>query len=97
MSDLLTITDKAREYLLAKGGVIHIIDNRNTPLCCGRINFGPTVSIGAPGDIRNYTETAVNGIRVYMPLRFRSPFPLSVEVQTFFGWTTLHLEGWKIL
>jgi len=53
---------------------------------------------GIPKNVKDYTETVINNVRVYLPRTFALPHdPLTIDVRTFWGWTTLHLLGWKLI
>jgi hypothetical protein len=92
---MITVTDRAKEYLKRKGGDMYIAESRNTSICCGRINFGPAVHRGTPVNLKDFSKTVINGINVYLPNKFESPFPLTVDVRRFLFIRSLYLEGWK--
>jgi hypothetical protein len=94
---MIIVANEARDYLLAHGGVIHICKERAIPLCGGRINLSPTVSLGEPENIEDYTYANINSIKVYRPRNFESPYDLTVSLQKFLRWKWLVLEGWMII
>ena len=94
---MIIITDEARDYLLAHGGVIHIRDQGLVSFFWGRLNLGPTVGRGEPANIRDYSYANINSIRVYRPRDFESPYTLTVNLRKFMGWQWLGLDGWKIV
>ncbi|MCX7780919.1 MAG: hypothetical protein N2491_08385 [Negativicutes bacterium] len=60
--------------------------------------MGPSVRLGEPPQISEYTVQQVSGVKLYVPQGFTAPFELTVEVHSFFGlFKTLHLEGWKMI
>jgi hypothetical protein len=92
---MISVTDNAREYLKRKGGNIYIVESSNTSMCCGEVNFGPTVHRGTPVNIKDFTKTVINEITIYLPNKFESPFPLTVDIRKFLFITSLYLDGWK--
>jgi hypothetical protein len=94
---MLAITDEARDYLLKKGGTVHLSSTRHANLCRGRINFGPSVRLGVPKNVRDYNMCIINQIKVYRLNGFESPFPLTISVHNLFGLMMLNLTGWKLV
>lgn len=94
---MIIITNKARDYLLGKDGAVHLSNPYPVGLCCGRINFCPTVRKGVPRNVEDYREVVVNKIRLFLPRKFTPLCDLTIDVQTFMGISTLHIEGWKLI
>jgi hypothetical protein len=94
---MILITDEARDYLLAKDGAAHLSDSYLIGVCCGRINFCPSVIKGVPKNQGKYREMTINKIRLFLPLSFTAPCDLTINVQKFLGISTLHIEGWKLI
>ncbi len=95
---MITVNDDVREYVLEQGGTITIEHAVEAGMCCGRINLAPSVRLGQPPqDGHAYQLTQINGIGVYLPKNFTSPYPLSIALGKIFWFKTLHVEGWKII
>jgi hypothetical protein len=94
---MLTISDKAREYILTKKGAVYLFQNGGTGLCCGNIDFGPSVYLGEPPDKKEYIVKKIDGITVHIPEKFTTSMPLTIHVESFFGIKSLHIEGWKLI
>ena len=94
---MLTISDQAREYILAKSGSVYLFENGRARMCCGNIDFGPSVYLGQPPDDKDYKVEEINGITVFVPKRFYAPNPLTIDIGNFLGLKTLHIEGWKLI
>jgi hypothetical protein len=94
---MIAVSDKARDYLLKKSGAIYLFNARPISLCCGRINFGPSVRPGKPKNITDYKAQIINKIYVYLPQGFLSPYPLTIELQNCLGFRMLHVVGWKLI
>ncbi|WP_378954920.1 CC/Se motif family (seleno)protein [Pelosinus sp. sgz500959] len=94
---MITINDKARDYILTKGGCIHVLHGNGAAMCCGRVNFGPSIEIGEPREIRDYTLVMMNEIQVYLPKNFHIHYPLVIGLGNFLGIKSLRIEGWKLL
>lgn len=95
--NVISVSNKARDHIKTKGGIVQIISGDKLGLCWGRINLGPSVRLGMPKDQDNYTLQRINEIDVYTPLEFYSPNPLVIVVQSLLGFKTLHIEGWKLI
>ncbi|WP_408643056.1 CC/Se motif family (seleno)protein [Thermosinus carboxydivorans] len=61
------------------------------------MNLGPSVRLGPPKNCADYEKQAINSIDVYIPKGFSCPFALTIEVGSFFGFKTLHIDGWKLI
>lgn len=94
---MLTVSDEARNYILTAKGAVYVIENGGTGLCCGNIDFGPSVYLGEPPDRKEYVAKEMNGITVYLPRKFYTAMPLEIHVSSFLGIKSLHIEGWKVL
>jgi hypothetical protein len=94
---MLTISDEAREYILTAKGAVYLFQNGGTGLCCGNIDFGPSVYLGEPPDKKDYIAKEINGITVYWPEKFTTNIPLIIHVGSFLGIKSLHIEGWKLI
>lgn len=94
---MIMITDKARDYLLSKEGAAHLSEPYNIGMCCGRFSFCPSVIKGLPKNPRKYREVIINKIRLFIPLNFNVYCDLTIDIQNFLGFSTLHIEGWKLI
>ncbi len=94
---MITINNKARNYILTKGSCIHVIHGNGAAMCCGRINFGPSVGLGKPRKPEKYDLMVMDGIDVYIPKSFHTYHPLIIGLGSFLGIKNLRIEGWKIL
>ncbi|MHC1746414.1 MAG: CC/Se motif family (seleno)protein [Negativicutes bacterium] len=61
------------------------------------MNLGPSVRLGVPHNPEKYKVSKINGILVYVPVAFESPFDLRIVLRKFFWFKSLHIEGWKII
>jgi hypothetical protein len=52
---------------------------------------------GKPKNIKDYSVRIINKIHVYLPQDFLSPYPLTINLQGFFGLNMLSVEGWKLI
>lgn len=94
---MITVDDKAREYILTKGGSVYVLHDSRAALCCGRINFGPSVRLGKPLQVEDYILVVMNRIDVYLPKDFHTHNPLVIGLGNFLGITNLRMEGWKLM
>lgn len=94
---MLTVSDEAKEYILSKKKSVYLLQHGRTSLCCGNVDFGPSVYLGNPPDDREYNAKEINGITVYLPQHFCTSFPLTIQVGSFLGIKDLHIEGWKLI
>ena len=53
--------------------------------------------LGIPKNLADYMPLTVDGIDVYLPEGFETPFALTVGLNSLFGFKTLNIEGWKII
>jgi hypothetical protein len=95
--DMLRISDAAKEYILTKKKPVYVIQNGPTGLCCGSVDFGPSVYWGNPPMDQEYTINEIDGITVYVPQDFYTNVPLTVEVRSFLKIKNLYIEGWKVI
>jgi len=94
---MLTVSDKARDYILTAKGAVYLFENGRTGLCCGNIEFEPSVCLGEPPDKKGYIVKGINGINVHLPETFTTNIPLTIHVGSFLGIKSLHIEGWKLI
>lgn len=94
---MLRISDEAKEYILTKKKSVYVIQNGPTGLCCGSVDFGPTVYLGNPPNDQEYNRNEIDGITVYLPHDFYTNVPLTVEVRSFLTIKNLYIKGWKII
>lgn len=94
---MLTVSDEAKEYILNEKKSVYLLQEGRTSLCCGNIDFGPSVFLGNPPDDKDYNVKEINGITVYLPRHFCTSVPLTIQVGSFLGIKTLHIEGWKLI
>jgi len=48
-----------------------------------------------PKNVGDYSMSVVNEVKVYLPVGFESPFPLTIGVENLLGFRILRLSGWK--
>ncbi|MEG6587057.1 CC/Se motif family (seleno)protein [Dendrosporobacter sp. 1207_IL3150] len=94
---MLRVSDDVRDYVKNKGGVVTISHGCDAGMCCGRINLGPTVRLGKPDNLEDFNEYLLNGISVFVPLNFISPYSLKIVLGKLLWFNTLHIEGWKLV
>lgn len=94
---MLTISDKARDYILSKNGAVYLFENGRAGMCCGNIDFGPSIYLGEPPDGKDYKIEKINEVTVYIPKRFYACSSLTIQIGSFLGMKTLHIEGWKLM
>lgn len=94
---MISVTEEAREHILAKGGTIYLLDTKPVGLCCGRVAFEPQLTLGVPAKPENYDRNVINDIQVYIPKRFSVPCPLTIDVKKHFGHKFLRLNGWRLI
>jgi hypothetical protein len=94
---VLTVSDEAKEYILIEKKAVYLLQTGRTSLCCGNIDFGPSVFLGNPPDDNDYNVKEINGITVYLPQNFCTNVPLTIQVGKFLGIKTLYIEGWKLI
>jgi hypothetical protein len=92
----VTISDKARDYLMKHGNAVHIFTTRSG-LSWGRVNLGPSVRRGVPKNAAEYDMVIVNQIRLYLHRDFDTPFPLVIDVHDLLGLRMLYISGWKLV
>ena len=90
---MITVTEEAREHILAKGGTIYLLDTKPVGLCCGRVAFEPQLTLGVPAKQENYDRNVINDIQVYIPKRFSVLYPLTIAVKKHFRHKFLRLNG----
>jgi len=94
---MLSVSDKARDYILIKGGCVHVLPSEGISMCCGSVNLGPSVELGEPPHVEGYISVIINGINVYQPKNFYTSYPLIIGLGEFLGIKSLRVEGWKLL
>lgn len=92
----MMISDEARDYLLERGGAVHLFTAR-ADLMWGRVNLGPSVRRGVPKNVTEYDMAVVNQIKLYLPRDFDTPSPLTIDLRRLFGIKMLYVSGWKLL
>jgi hypothetical protein len=55
------------------------------------------VGLGIPKNLDRFCRITVDGVDVYLPQGFDTPYPLTIKLHSLFGFKTLHLEGWKLI
>jgi hypothetical protein len=45
---VLNVSDEAKEYILIEKKAVYLLQTGRTSLCCGNIDFGPSVFLGNP-------------------------------------------------
>lgn len=94
---MINISEQAGEYIRQKGGCVHVFLYEPVGLCCGNVDLGPTVRLGRPLDPENYCLQAnAHDLQLYVPRRFFSRNPLTINIQTVVGFRTLYIDGWKV-
>lgn len=94
---MIEIAAAAREYVLKRGGCLHLYDYGNLKLCCGQMNPGPSVRIGLPPDQTGYECRRIDGIDVYLPNGFSYAEKLTIQFRRVLCFDDLYLDGWKLL
>ena len=94
---MISVSDKARDYILLKGGCVHVSHSHETGGCCLSVNLSPTVSLGEPPRVKDYTLAKMNDINVYLPKDFYTSDPLVIGLGELFGMKNLRIEGWKLI
>ena len=93
---MIQVDNQAQAYILEKGGAITLEHGNQTALCCGSVNFGPDVRVGKPQKA-GYSVTVNNGLSIYLPRGFHSPYELTIKLRTVLGFKSLYIDGWKLL
>lgn len=94
---MITIDPKAQEYIRKNGSAVHLIDNGQASLCCGRIELCPSVRLGIPKNTKDYTIKPADGIELFLPKKFYYPHPLTIELKKFLWRDSLTITGWKLI
>ncbi len=94
---MISVTEAAREHILARGGTIYFLDTKPVGLCCGRVAFEPPLTLGVPAKPERYTMNVINDIQVYIPKRFAVAYPLTIDVKKKFGRKFLRIDGWRLV
>lgn len=94
---MISVTEAAREHILAKGGTIHLLDTKPVGLCCGRVAFEPHLTLGVPARQERYNLNIINDVQVYIPKRFAVGYPLTIDVKNTFGRKFLRINGWRLI
>ena len=93
----LSISPAALGYIKERGGVCHVVAGSQVSACCGRMQLAPTVEMGEPCQTDLFSLQVVEGVKLYIPNDFASPYPLTIDVNRFLGFRRLVLCGWKII
>lgn len=93
----LSISPAAIGYIREKGGSCHVIAGSQVSACCGRMQLAPTVEVGEPRKADLFSLQIVEGVKLYVPKDFVSPYPLTIDVNCFLGFRRLVIYGWKII
>ena len=93
----ITVQNSAKDLIRQKGGAFYIDSGTAASMCCGRINLGPSVTLGIPPNKEKFELEEVDGIHMYVDKEFVSPFPLIVVVSRFLCFRHLAIEGWKLI
>lgn len=94
---VISVTEAAREHILARGGAIYFLDTKPVGLCCGRVAFEPPLTLGVPAKKERYNLNVISDIQVYIPKRFSVATPLTIDVKKQFGHTFLQICGWRLI
>lgn len=94
---LLTVHPAASEYIKAQGGAVYLYEFGGAAMCCGRVNFGPSVELGIPKNPTEYILHVSDGISIYAPKKLFTPYPLTIVARKFLGVTSLQVDGWKLV
>lgn len=87
----VTLTDAARDWLAAQGSeMILRVSTRHG--CCGGQAGVVVAEAGGPASPQDYDERTLDGIRVHVA-RNLGPGPYRVDVEGFFRWRRLVVEG----
>ena len=82
---MISVSDEARDYILLKGGCIHVSHSHEIGGCCLSVNLSPTVTLGEPPRVKDYAVAKMNDINVYLPKDFHTLDPLIIGLGQFLG------------
>jgi len=91
---MLTITDKALEYIKSHGKPVYL-ELFQVITCCIDIRESPSVRLGQPPDPENYSSEQIQGITVYIPHDLPE-IPLTLTLISFLGFKKLAIDGWAL-
>ncbi|MDD4600120.1 hypothetical protein SDC9_20942 [bioreactor metagenome] len=94
---MITISQEAREYILRKGGAVHLFEAGPVSMCCGQVDLGPSVQLGEPKNVEAYKLQEMAGIKLYLPFGFYTNNEVTINLRITFGVKSLYLQGWKLL
>ncbi|MBP2635095.1 MAG: hypothetical protein H6Q72_1002 [Firmicutes bacterium] len=91
---MLTITDKALEYIKSQDKPVYL-ELFPVISCCIDLRESPSVRFGKPHDPENYSFEEIQGIMVYLPHDLPE-IPLKMTLSSFLGFKKLAIEGWVL-
>lgn len=94
---MLTISDKALEYIRQKGNSLYFEVPPRSTACCLSIQERPATRLGKPASEENYVRQEIQGVVCYIPLRFQKDRELTISLTTFLGRQSLSLDGWNLI
>jgi len=94
---VISVSEKARDYILLKGGCVHVWQSHGATRCWVPVNFGPSVRLGKPPQTNDYVLATLNGITIYTPKNFHTPNSLIIGLGEFLWMKNLRIEGWKLI
>jgi hypothetical protein len=63
--------------------------------CCFGVPECPTVRLGEPGNIADYTRQEMQGATLYVPRCLSGSGALTIRMSSFLGFRGLVIDGWK--
>ncbi len=93
----ITVRENAKHFIRQKGGAVYIDAEQTSVSCCLHVNLGPSVRLGIPDNNQQFGVEEFDGITLYIPKEFASPFPFTIVVSQLFWYEHLAIEGWKLI
>lgn len=91
---MLTITDKALDYIKAQNKPVYL-ELFQVISCCMDLRESPSVRFGQPHDPENYSLEEIQGVMVYLPHDLPE-IPLTMTFSNFLGFKKLAIDGWVL-
>lgn len=94
---MIKLSEAAKSYIRERGGgAMHILQFKQSSLCCGRVSLGPVAQLGVPRNREDYVLWQLEETAVYLPPDFAAPEELTIEVRELLGFKSLAIEGWRL-
>lgn len=91
---MITITPEALDFINDRGESIYL-DLPPIIGCCIQFRDCPSVRFGTPYNPEGYEERVIQGVTIYIPHDLPD-IPLTVALNSVFGYKRLVVEGWKL-